>query len=69
MSEKVAVTPGVPQGAVLDPLLFLVKDFPDYIKHCTLRLCADYSNIYREINNIDDAKLLQQLVGRKQIGS
>ena len=61
MSEKVPVTSGVPQGTVMGPILFLIyiNDFADYIQHSTLRLFADDSIIYKEINNENDAKLLQ----------
>jgi hypothetical protein len=60
-SDSVAVTSGVPQGSVLGPLLFLlfINDISDHIDS-HMRLFADDSIIYREINNIDDCHKLQK---------
>ena len=54
--------PGVPQGTVLGPILFLIyiKDFPEYLSHSKLRLFADDSIIYRDIKTQDDCLKLQQ---------
>ena len=61
-SDKIHVTSGVPQGTCLGPILFLIyiNDFPEYIKHSTLRLFADDSIIYKTIHNKDDTDKLQQ---------
>lgn len=56
-----SVTSGVPQGAVLSPLLFLIyiNDLPSNIKS-KLRLFADDCIVYRAITNQDDTCTLQQ---------
>ena len=61
-SDKIDATSGIPQGTVLGPILFLIyiNDFPDYLKHSTLRLFADDSTIYRNIKNKDDSQKLQE---------
>ena len=55
------VTSGVPQGTVLGPLLFLtyINDIENGLDS-TIRLFADDSAIYRQINTIQDAILLQR---------
>ena len=58
---SVQVTSGVPQGTVLGPILFLIyiNDFPEYLQHSKLRLFADDSIIYKDINTQDDCNKLQ----------
>ena len=60
-SPKVPVTSGVPQGTVLGPILFLIyiNDLPDYLSHSTLRLFADDSILYLEIDKPNDPTRLQ----------
>ena len=61
-SDTIPVTSGVPQGTVLGPILFLVyiNDFNEYLNYSTLRLFADDSIIYKQINSISDARDLQE---------
>ena len=60
-SSTSPVTPGVPQGTVLGPVLFLVfiNDLPSRVK-ATPRLFADDCFLYRIINSPEDAQALQE---------
>ena len=59
-SSWVNVTSGVPQGSVLGPVLFLlyINDINDHIQS-TIKLFADDSILYREIQNPQDLAILQ----------
>jgi hypothetical protein len=61
-SSTVPVASGVPPGAVLDPVLFLVyiNDLSDYLTHSQLRLFAHDSIIYMPIKSQHDCNKLQQ---------
>jgi hypothetical protein len=61
-SEPVHVRSGVPQGTVLGPLLFLlyINDIGEKVKHSKIRLFADDSLLYREIDNEEDSDKLQE---------
>jgi hypothetical protein len=52
---------GVPQGTVLDPLLFLVyiNDLPENL-HSSAKLFADDCLLYREVNTTSDTNKLQE---------
>ena len=65
LSEEVRVTSDVPQGSVLDPLLFLayVNDIWRNMKS-TIRLFADDCVIYRKIINNEDMEKLQKVLDR-----
>ena len=54
------VTSGVPQGTILGPTLFLlyVNDIPNVVSS-SIKLFADDTKIYREINNAEDTLALQ----------
>ena len=60
-SLSVSVTSGVPQGAVLGPLLFLIhiNDLPNSVSS-SISLFADDSNVYRRIRNTLYCKQLQK---------
>jgi hypothetical protein len=68
LSEEVRVTSGVPQGSILDPLLFLayVNDISRNIES-TIRLFADDCVIYRKITNKRDIEMLQTGWGSGQL--
>ena len=59
-SDMATITSGIPQGSVLGPMLFLiyVNDFPEEVLS-TLKLFADDTKLYREIQNDHDKELLQ----------
>ena len=60
-SEK-EVLSGVPQGTVLEPLLFLsfINDLPDVTTSSDARLFADDCLLYRHVNSQNDSDLLQK---------
>ena len=59
-SEK-PVSPGVPQGSILGPILFFlyVNDRPDAVQNSTVACFADDTKIFRCIDTTSDAELLQ----------
>ena len=66
-SETQIVTSGVPQGTVLDPLLFLlyINDIENNLTS-KIRLFADDSALYRKIDTLADSHSLQQDILRLQ---
>ena len=57
-SDKIAVSSGVPQGSVLEPMLFLANDLPDQVKS-RVRLFADDTAIYLAISSEGELITLQ----------
>ena len=62
---------GVPQGSVLGPLLFLIyiNDMPLVVQHSKLRLFADDSLIYKQINTHQDSLDLQKVLNNLVVWS
>ena len=60
MSKCHHVTSGIPQGSVLGPILFAIyiNDMPEMVESSTY-LFADDTNIFREIREEYDEKMLQ----------
>ena len=60
-SESIPVSSGVPQGSVLGPTLFIyyINDLPDSTDQI-VRLFADDSKVYSEINSQEDVDKLQK---------
>ena len=53
-SEPAKLTDGVPKGSILGPLLFLIyiRDLPQSVKHCDIRLYTDDTCISFKHKNI-----------------
>ena len=60
-STTAPVHSGVPQGSVLDPLLFplYINDLPDAVSEGTTRLFADDCALHRDTKTTEDARKLQ----------
>ena len=60
-SDETEVLSGVPQGTVLEPLLFLVhiNDLPESVKS-SVRLFADDCLLYRKVKSSRDQEILQE---------
>ena len=52
-SEWATITAGIPQGSVLGPLLFLlfIDDITHVVEHCNIRLFADDTCLFIEVDN------------------
>ena len=55
-SEKRTILAGVPQGSVLDPLLFIlyINDLPLSIRNCNIDIFADDATLHKSSNSIDN---------------
>ena len=51
------ITAGIPRGSVLGPLLFLlfINDITHVINHCNIRLFADDTCLFIEVDNCEQA--------------
>ena len=60
-SRELPVTPGVPQGSLLGPILFLlfVDDLPNTVKTSRVPCYADDTKIFKSIDSITDCNALQ----------
>ena len=60
-SQELPVTSGVPQGALLGPILFLlfVDDLPNTVKTSRVACYADDTKIFKSIDSITDCNALQ----------
>ena len=56
ISQKMAVTCGVPQGSILGPLLFLLhfNEVPDLLSHCHVLMYADDTVLYFHHKNLGE---------------
>lgn len=61
ISKNIEVLSGVPQGSHCAPLLFnlFINDIKLHLKHCHLLLFADDLKIFRSVESLNDAFLLQ----------
>ena len=59
-SDELSVLSGVPQGSVLDPVLFLfyINDLPEHVQS-RIRLFADDTAVYLTVQGPNDSERLQ----------
>ena len=64
VSSNLNVTSGVPQGSVLGPTLFIyfINDLPNVVKNNNVKIFADDTKVYRNINNTEDNLCLQRAI-------
>jgi len=70
-SHQFHVQSGVPQGSNLGPLLFIIyiNDIVQCVKNSKVLLYADDMKVFRQINSINDCRLLQEDLDRLVVWS
>lgn len=60
-SDWAPVLSGIPQGSVLGPVLFItyINDMPDAVNLCSIKLFADDAKLFTEVDEAQDASILQ----------
>ena len=60
-SDWADIASGIPQGSVLGPILFLVyiNDLPSCVTDCRVKIFADDTKLYKEIQSESDCSVLQ----------
>ena len=62
-TEWIKVTSGIPQGSVLEPILFIIfiNNMPE-VTACCMKIYADDAKIYDRVNNIVQSTRLQRCI-------
>ena len=63
-SRAYPIAAGVPQGSVLGPLLFLlfIDDIVHVVRHCNIRLFADDTCLFIEVEDTEDREAAARLI-------